>query len=269
MNSGEDWTITLLATQGVAEFVESSLRGIRGCGIEPAIVHVVLPENATALRELVNKLGGTPRILEDLIDAKDVSTTAGYVHYGTPEFNQFMKVRFRIIRTLLNEARQILYADVDVAWLRNPLPYLSNVLDHFPWACQTEAEPVFPPNFCMGFFALRNEEHCRKLVEAHIARFDGNTANATMQRVFNEIVREDPSLLRSIFPLPEGLFPNGLLHPLISSEYVGPIDYVIGRVQPFIFHGNFTVGLENKRQLLRHVHAWWIEADHIRSEDVT
>lgn len=260
MNPDKGWTIILLATQGMAQFVESALRGIRGCGIDPAIVHVVMPKNATKLRKLVGHLGGTPRILEDLIDADEVTPTS-YVNYGTPEFNHFMKVRFQIVCTMLDEGRQIVYADIDVAWLRNPLPYLSEVLQHFPWACQTEAEPRFPPNFCVGFFALRNDERCRKLIENHIVRFNRIAENTTMQGLFNDIVGEDPALLRYIFPLPEGLFPNGLLHPLIVSEHLGRMDYVIGRVQPFIFHGNFTIGLENKRRLLRHVRAWWIEND--------
>ncbi len=50
MNRAENWTICLMATEGMKDFVESSLRGIRGCGIDPAIVHVVVPEAAAVLR---------------------------------------------------------------------------------------------------------------------------------------------------------------------------------------------------------------------------
>lgn len=256
-----------MATEGLADFVESSLRGIRGCGIDPAMVHVVVSEAAGALRRQIQQLGGTPRIAETLVDRRDAALmTKGYVNYGTPEFNRLMKLRFRIVSAMLDEGRQIISADVDVAWMRNPLPYLSEVLRQFPWAGQTEAEAKFPPNFCLGFFALRDDPRCRKLIEEHIAYFDAAPDGVTMQGLFNQIVSDDPSVLEWIFPLPEGLFPNGLLQPLLTAEHSGRLDYVVGRVQPFIFHGNFTVGLEDKRRLLRHARAWWTLAEHEASQ---
>lgn len=258
----EDWTIVLFATAGVGDFVENAIRGIERCGIHPALVHVVFPSNAKSeLVDLTRRFGATPRVLEELIGPADVRKMPDqYINYGTPEFNRLMSVRFRIIRAMLREGRRIVAADIDVAWLRNPLPYLSAVSSRYPWACQTEASADFPPNFCVGFFALHPAPECLELIDTHIARFtaDGKHPAMTIQQLFNQIIRENARYIPFIFPLPEALFANGLLYSSIGAkDNPDPVD-MVARLQPFIFHSNFTIGLENKRRLLQHVGGWLV-----------
>ena len=261
MNSpNEEWGIVLFATAGLRDFVENALRGIERCGISPAFVHVVFPANAaTELAHLTQLFGAKPRVLEDLIEGADVSEfPSTYVDYGTLEFNRVMRVRFRVIRAILKECKRVISADVDVAWLRNPLPYLSEVTVLYPWACQTEAVASFPPTFCLGFFAVRAAPECLQLIDAHIARFTTQREhqNLTMQGLFNQIIRESPEYLPSIFPLPEALFANGLLYSAIRVKDDAEPVAMVAQIQPFTFHSNFTIGIENKRRLLQHVGGW-------------
>ena len=255
----EDWTIVLLATAGVGDFVENALGGIARCGINPALVQVVFPSNAAhELVGLIRKFGSRPRLLEELIGGADGEMPSRYVDYGTAEFNRLMMVRFRIIRAMLKEGRQIVAADIDVAWFRNPLAYLSKIMARYPWACQTEASAEFSPNFCAGFFAVRPAPESLELIDIHIERFSGDRSPAlTMQQLFNRIIGENPRFLPDIFPLPEGLFANGLLYPAITAKAAAPVD-MVARLEPFIFHGNYTIGLESKRRLLQYVGGWLI-----------
>ena len=220
--SDDDWMIVLFATAGVSEFIENSLQGIRACGIDPGLVHVVIPMNAAdELSALVRKFGAVPRVLEDVISSDCIGNTLrGYVDYGTPEFNHLMRVRFRILRALLCETKRIISADIDIAWFRNPLPYLSKVLTRYPWACQTEAVAAFPPNFCVGFFALLATQECLELIDAHIAMFSSDRASPTltMQQTFNQLIKDQPKYLSMLFPLPEALFSNGLLYSSIKAR---------------------------------------------------
>lgn len=257
-----DWAIVLFATRGVRDFVENALISIERCGIDMALVHLVLPGNAKdELTDLARRFGATPRRL-DRRGSRAGRMPAGYLDYGTEAFNRLMTVRFPLIRTFLEEGRRVIYADVDVAWLRNPLPYLEEVLKHFPFAAQTEAAALFPPPFCTGFFAVRPAPESLDLIDRHIAVFAKRRARdpkLTMQNLFCQLIAEQPGRLASIFPLPEGLFPNGLLHRVVRRGRKAPLE-MAGRLDPFIFHSNWTIGLDNKRRLMKHAGTWFVPA---------
>jgi hypothetical protein len=154
----------------------------------------------------------------------------------------------------LEEGKRLVHADIDVAWLRNPLPYLSDVLSHYAWACQTEAYPIFPPTFCLGFYAVSATRETLELMSHLIAGTDPLKQHD--QEAFNKILVENREYLASIFPLPEGLFPNGVLYRAMDRDKEPPV-VMSEQLRPFIFHANCTVGLENKRRLLARVGAWF------------
>jgi len=249
----EEWTIVLFATRGLGAFLENALIGIERCGIDASLVQVILPANAECeLRNLIKIFGARPRILEQLVEAGTGDIPTAYLEFGTHEFNQLMKCRFSAIRAILEEGKRLVYADIDVAWLRNPLPYLFDVLNHYPWACQTEAYPIFPPMFCLGFYAVSATRETLELMSHVIAGMD--PLKQSDQDVFNKILVENRKYLASIFPLPEGLFPNGLLYRAVDRDKEPPV-VMSEQLRPFIFHANCTAGLENKLRLLDHVGA--------------
>jgi hypothetical protein len=145
---------------------------------------------------------------------------------------------------------------VDVAWLRSPLAYLADVLEYFPCALQTEALPIFPPMFCLGFCALTDASACLEIIDHFIARYAEDGARP-LQPVFRDMLIENPRFLANIFPLPEGLFPNGLLYRATESSKEPPLA-MSGQLQPFIFHSNWARGLEKKRRLLTHSRLWFV-----------
>jgi hypothetical protein len=251
-----DWAIVLFATGGLAPFVENALMGIKQCGIDPELVQLVVPARAEHELSAISKAAGARvRILEHLVEVPAGDIPASYVEWNTPEFNTFLKYRLPALRRILTEGSSIIYSDIDVSWLRNPLPYLSQVLDHYPWACQTEASPEFPPQFCMGFFALSATPDTLEMIDLNIAR----NAGEADQILFREILIENPRYLNNIFPLPESSFPTGLLYQSVRSDNLQPVQLAT-RLRPFIFHANWCIGLQNKRQLLAHAGAWFDSA---------
>jgi len=254
----KEWAIILLATRGLADFVENVLISIERCGIDTNFVEVVCPANAKCeLAELAMMFGAKPRTLEQLLDTHPLDMSSTYAQYGSPEFTYVEKYRFPALRAIMAEGKRVIYTDVDVAWMRNPLPYLSDVLDTFACAMQTEALAVFPPMFCLGFFALTDTPACFKLVDRFIAKYSRDEAWRVLQPVFRDMLIENPKYLTDIFPLPEGLFPNGLLRRVVDSDSL-PSDVCSQQLEPFIFHGNWVSGLDHKRQLLANAGVWFV-----------
>ena len=256
-NGQQDWTIVLYATHGLAAFVENALIGIKRCGIDGSFVQIVFPADAEReLGPLAYTFGARPRILQDMVDVQDDDMPAAYADWGSQEFNRLLKYRFPALRAILAEGTRVIYADIDVSWLHSPLAYLSEVLQHYSWACQTEPWATFPPDFCVGFFALSPRPECFETIDLHIAQNDADHLKHTEQVLSRSMLVQNPQYLHNMFPLPEGLFPAGALYPCVASSEEPPVR-MASRLRPFIFHANWCVGLEDKRRLLDHAAAWF------------
>ncbi len=254
-----DWTILLTATAGLEDFTLNAVLGIQQTGISLKDVVLVVDEVTAAAYSNIPLFGACAiHTYDQALPSYKVDLPADYAVYGTSSFSHVMSFRIPIILRLLDQGRNLLFADVDVAWLRNPLSYLDEVLKHFPMAMQTEAVPVFPPVYCMGFMALAPRSETVTLLKSFQKEFiDDRLLNSStsMQATFHRLLRESPSLSKDIFPLPESQFPNGLLHGLINNKSESN-ELIESDVKPFIIHANFTRGLDNKRAILRKCGAW-------------
>lgn len=92
----------------------------------------------------------------------------------------------------------------------------------------------------------------------------GEALKQPNQILFRNILMDNPRYLANVFPLPEGLFPAALLHRSVGAgdELLVPM---VDRLRPFIFHGNWCLGLENKQRLLEHSGAWFVPEERRRS----
>jgi len=77
---------------------------------------------------------------------------------------------------------------------------------------------------------------------------------ATTQPVFVQLLKEYPKFLSCISPLSEVLFPTGLSYRLFDKE--NPQGALVGSLNPFIFHANWTIGEPDKIELLKRVGGW-------------
>jgi hypothetical protein len=169
--------------------------------------------------------------------------------------------KVRYLNWLLEQYDHVVYADLDVGWLADPLWYLQTVGQHFPLAFQTEACRQFPPVMCWGLFSARSSEVTRRLFTTLMDKHDRRPPGAPMvdeQASCSALLKSDPGWLHHIYLLPEGLFLNGLGYRCLVDG-VQPDVRMHGTLAPFTFHANWTLGLENKRALMRQTGTWLVD----------
>jgi len=257
--------IVLVVSKGLADFVRNALLSIRRAEVSQCDVCLAFPANA--LPEMEAASAGFPQVvcvpLEE-VRPNDYSAIEQYENYGNAAFARFTVSKWAAIRFLLNAGyRRVTYADVDVAWIRNPLPLLRRVLQIFEVAAQTEGTEHFPPAFCTGFMSWRKSNFTLRFLEQlerlHAATVE-KEATAHDQIVLNRLIAGSPSLTQHIFTLSELLFANGLVARALAGHDATLDRILAGRIAPMIFHANWTVGLERKRLLLKQTGNWLVEA---------
>lgn len=253
----------LVVSRGLPDFVRNALLSIERAGVTECDVCLAFPENA--LPEMEEASAGFPQVLYvplEEVCTEGYSPLVQYQNYGNAAFARFTVSKWAAIRSLLNAGyRRVTFADADVAWMRNPLPLLQHVLKTFEVAAQTEGTEHFPPAFCTGFMSWRKSEFTLRLLEQlerfHVATVE-TEATAHDQVVFNRIVAGSPGLTQRIFGLSELLFANGLIATAVAVRDAALERILTGRIEPIIFHANWTMGLERKRLLLQRTGNWLV-----------
>jgi Nucleotide-diphospho-sugar transferase len=255
----ENTIVAMLATLGVEEFLQNALRGIEAAGIDPRIVHVARPDNASdVIDPILGSVGAQAISFTRFCDPSPDLAPHAYVEYGTEPFISINWAKVRYLRWLLDRYRHVVYADVDVAWLSDPLWYLQSVALHYPLAFQTEAVPRFPPVCCWGFVSMKATDASRRLLDELLLEHETRQTGSLPldeQIVCDALVTKDPSWVSQIFPLPETLFLNGLSYKALLADppSAAPMH---GALTPFTFHANWTTGLRNKRALMVQTGTW-------------
>lgn len=257
----ENTIVAMVATQGVKDFLNNALRGLANAGIDPRIVHVArLESDCGSIDPILAQFGAQSVPLEQFCDSASSVAPQEYAEYGTVPFKIINWAKVRYLRWLLERHRHVVYSDVDVAWLADPLWYLQSVARQFPIAFQTEGVRRFPPVFCWGFMAARSCESTMKLFNDLLAQHEATPPGANMvdeQAACEEIMESDPRWLSEIYPLPETLFLNGLTYRALVDG-TAPAAEMHGTLSPFTFHANWTIGLANKRALMEQTGTWLI-----------
>ena len=258
----ENTIIAMIATQGVEDFLHNALLSLRASSIDTRIVQVARPDDAGELIDpILHRFGAYAISLNGFCDLPVDLSSLQYAEYGSREFIAITWAKLRYLLSLLEQHRHVVYADVDVAWLGDPLWYLQSIARHSPLAFQTEAVRQFPPVWCWGFVSMTASDETRSLLNELLRRRDNRPPNSTElddQGTCCALLAEDPSWISKAYPLSEGLFVNGLGYKgLLTSE--PPAAPLQGELAPFTFHANWTVGLENKRALMRQTGTWLLD----------
>lgn len=252
--------LAMMVTAGMEDFLVSALANALRAGFSAQHIHIFHSPDVQSFVEQLQRDSGFathPFTLGKL--GRDVG---GYRDYGTEAFGELQLSKLDIFPALFANYELVLYSDLDVAWIRDPWPYLDKIFTQYDVAVQTEAVDYFPPFYCTGLIAAKCGAGTKELFAATRARLEALhriDRRKHDQDAFNEVVREQRDWWNRIFALPEGLFPNGLLtsilaHPLAQQSIMA------GKVSPYAYHANWTIGTANKRELLKAAGLW-------RSED--
>jgi hypothetical protein len=203
----------------------------------------------------------TYALLEEITNV-DFSWIRSYTDYGSPPFARFTVAKWQAIRFLLNAGfRRVIYTDVDVAWIRNPLSHLRAALNDYDVAMQTDTSDSYPPGYCTGFMSYRNTPATLALLD-HLEQWHCDILkeypNVHDQIAFNLMITKDRSLMSRIFILNELLFASGLVALGLTGCDEEIERTLTRRLNPMTFHANWTVGLDKKRTLLRRSGNWLV-----------
>ena len=223
---------------------------------------VARPENAAeTVDAIVAAAGAIGHSFAEFSQAPSDLMPDDYVDYGSEPFILINWEKVRFIRWLLDRYRHVVYADLDVGWLADPLWYLDAIATHFPLALQSEALRRFPPVLCWGFLQARSSDLTRELLDTMLRDYDARPPHAPLldeQASFDKMLRGEPGLLAHVHPLSEALFVNGPGYRTLVHDAAAATP-MLGRIEPFVFHANWTVGLDNKRRLMKQTGTWLIK----------
>ena len=256
--------VALVATKGLEDFLENSLTGLARVGIDPRIVHVARPDNAAeTIDPIVLKAGAVVHSFTEFGQSSQHAMPERYVDYGTEPFIAVNWEKVRYIRWLLDRYRHVVYADLDVGWLADPLWYLDAITKFFPLAFQTEGLRRFPPVLCWGFLSALSSNTTLKLLDTMLWDYDARPRGQPSideQNTLDAMITKNPGFLGNVYLLPEGLFVNGIGYGNLVNDPAAVVP-LQGKLKPFVFHANWTVGLANKRQLMAQTGTWLLDTN--------
>jgi len=254
--------VAMLCTLGMEPFLSNAIQGILRAGIDGGEILVGCPNNALgSVKSVTNLYSDRIQIVSTRQLSENEEELQGYSGFGSPSFNDISWKKIFFIRKLIEIHPHVIYADLDIGWIRNPLHYLSEVAMAYPMAFQTEGLARFPPALCCGFASFARSERTvaflDALIEFNAGQIDGEKL-LDDQAACQRLIENDPTWLRDIYCLPEALFPNGLGYRNLQEASERPCT-MEGELLPFLFHANWTIGYENKRKLLVSTGTWLLD----------
>jgi Nucleotide-diphospho-sugar transferase/Glycosyl transferase family 2 len=251
--------VALFCTRGMEAFLSNAIEGILRVGIDPGQIIVGCPSNALDSVSNVARLHASQiQVISNQTASENEASVEAYSSFGSRSFTDISWSKVFFVRELIEIYPHVIYADLDISWIRNPLPYLSQVASVYPLAFQTEGLPRFPPALCCGFTSFARSERTITFLDALIAfHFDQVNEEIRIddQAACQRLIENDLTWLHDIYCLPEALFLNGLGYRNLQPTGETPCA-MEGELLPFLFHANWTVGIENKRKLLANTGTW-------------
>jgi hypothetical protein len=251
--------VALFCTRGMETFLSNAIQGILQTGIDADQIYVGCPSNALRSVKSVTRLHSaeiqvisTPKLSENEAAMEE------YANFGSRSFTDISWKKVFLVRELIERHPHVIYADLDVSWIRNPFHYLSEVASVYPMAFQTEGLPRFPPALCSGFASFTRSERAIAFLDTLIALHAsqlGSEIRLDDQAACQQLIENDAAWLHDIYCLPEALFLNGLGYRNLQNAGERPCK-MEGELLPFLFHANWTVGIDNKRKLLASTETW-------------
>lgn len=177
-----------------------------------------------------------------------------YRDFSENLFYQIVRLKWQLIETLLvSQYELVLYSDLDVIWLRNPIAPIQDALhsnSDVSLLIQSFTSDPSQPKLCMGFVAFRNCDVSRQIV-AKCKNLHAEMILLSPQLGDDDVVTKyfvESGFNSQIQLLPQSTFPVGSLLNLYITKPRFP---GLSSPEPYIFHLNYVVGLQNKRIMLR------------------
>jgi hypothetical protein len=194
----------------------------------------------------------------EIVLHNDVEVSSNFVNFDdSPEYVAIMRQKTRIIYSALETYSFIHFVDSDVVFCKEPTEEYYEKYNEYDIVYQRDA-PVPNEHYpfhewtCAGNFVLRNTEQTRTLLKLIQSYQDKHNVNdqECQRRVFLDAgirdIRKYPHAKLYEFPMEE--FTCGYY---INNAMVDPANVMV-------FHANWVVGNNAKRELLRKIGKWYL-----------
>jgi rhamnogalacturonan II specific xylosyltransferase len=176
---------------------------------------------------------------------------SGDWNYNSDEYKQLASLRPLIIWEQLQNRpnNNILFADVDAVWLKNPFDYIDASSDNATelWFQAEFSNHTISPktHVCAGFMGIRNNENMRALIKEWQKRME--KIPDRNQKSFNNILRNE---FRHVVVkhLPLFAFPSGWLYFNVMNDSE--------RTNTVVVHNNWIVGHDKKLKRFQEYGLW-------------
>ena len=244
------WTILTSTNAAYLDFCDNWLESLKRCGIVDHIT--ILAEDDVSAYHLGNRTD---------IDIKVIrpprsEVPSGFLAYGTDDYIKMVNRRPRYIDYFLSQGTDVLFSDLDVVWLQNPLAYLPSDYDlyvvedmHKEYVYIVEPEWL---DINMGFAYFSSTNATRRLVEQW-GRMLSESPKTPDQDILNEIL--DKRYLRDrlkIHVLDFQRFPNGWQY--FNDDWRAKH----ADVQPVVVHNDYLQRHDTKITRFKRTGLWYI-----------
>jgi hypothetical protein len=176
-----------------------------------------------------------------------------YQDFTQNDFFSLVQFKWVLLENVLEVSRAgiVIYVDLDVLWVQNPIPSIEKLLenDDYIIAIQDFTKDVSSPNLCMGFFAIKNSPKSLSLLKdakmLHARMLEENVKVGD-----DDVITEMYKLEKwknSFYLLPQTTFPVGNLANLFSKKNFYP---GLSFPKPYIFHTNYVIGNHRKIEFM-------------------
>jgi hypothetical protein len=178
----------------------------------------------------------------------------GYSSWSDDLFFQIVQLKWSLLEKAFEQNNDIvIYSDLDVVWVDNAFEKVKKTFEtrtSIDFMIQSFTRISSDPQLCMGFVGMRNNQNLRDFIQIakarHFAELKGNPRIGDDDVV--TLLNRELNFPSWLLELPQTTFPVGVSIGLFGkrSRFPG-----LRAQQPFIFHANYVVGLQNKILLLK------------------
>ena len=234
--NGTEWTILITINDGYYPFFENWWSYYKKLNISTPII-VVAEDDV-----VYNKLS---KEYKEHLTVERSSLIHSEAHvYNSKEYNNLVSTRPSHILRHLDQNKNVLYTDMDIVWLKNPLNHLEKCID-FVAQIDNDSWCGYTPYYCTGFMAFRPTSSSKRLV----SRWNQILQQYPQldQPVFNHVVKELNTNIKHL-GLNTRLFPNGKqFFELYNNDQKKDV---------VVVHNNYIIGKDKKIERFKREDLW-------------
>ncbi len=190
----------------------------------------------------------------EMVTNPPTSLTKDKPDFGTPDFNTFSYMRYKVIIELLEQGQPVWYLDIDTVVLQN----LNDVYDdlkreHYDAVMQNDVNML-----CSGCMLLFPKPITIKLMRSI---YENRTHKEGDQIIMLHILKQNPNTIK-IMALNTLQFPNGLIY--FNELHDNPkyrelqIKFRQSILPVYFVHANWMIGMETKINALKKKGLWFV-----------